>query len=72
VEHRLEVSAETFVAGIPTPCLSSRSMDNEVGYLKRFIARPLGHNAKMDGHTSPSDLNHYVAEIALHQGVATF
>jgi hypothetical protein len=47
-------------------------MDNEVGYLKRFIARPLGHNAKMDGHTSPSDLDDYVAEIALHQGVATF
>jgi putative ABC transport system substrate-binding protein len=63
VEHRLEVSAETFVAGIPTPCLSSRSLDNEVGHLKRFITRPLGHNAKMDGHTSPIDCDDDVAKI---------
>jgi hypothetical protein len=62
VEHRLEVSAETLAAGVPTPCLSSRSVDNEVGYLKRFIAGPLGHYTKMDGHTSPSDRRKTAAE----------
>jgi len=72
VEHRLEISAVTFVAGIPTSCLSSRGLDNKVGYLKRFIASPLGHNAKMDWHTSARDCYYYLAEITLHQGVAPF
>src|SRR5262245_8121073 len=69
VEYRFEVAAKTFVAGIPTSCLSARSMENEVSHLKSFITRPLRHNAEMDWHRSPSDRDHYVAEIALHQDV---
>src|SRR5262249_42871836 len=46
--------------------------DNEVGYVKRFIARPLGHNAKMDWHAIASDCDHDIGEITLDQCVATF
>jgi len=55
VEDSFEIAAKSFVTSIPISCLCARSVDNEVGYLKRFIARPLGHNAKMDWHAIWND-----------------
>jgi hypothetical protein len=65
VKDRFKVAAKSFIASIPSSCLSTRSLHDEVRYLKRFIACPLGHNAKMNWHASPSDCDYDVAEIAL-------